>query len=241
MPAAACRRSSSSAARTRPAESEAARSAYQDVPTIVSLLLASLLQPTAPPPLPIELVFVGLPIDARVEAAALDELRSIWTPHHVTLRVAPRDRLLEDGILRLAVVVTEQPDHHLKPGTLGAVRFRAGAPEPTILLFTHTIETLVGETPAMHHGVECAPAVRDQMTGRMIGRALAHEIGHVLLRSRTHSADGLMRATHRSSDLVAPERHGFALSGDDAKRVEEIIASLSGHLPCGLTATRDPD
>lgn len=209
------------------------------MPTIVSLLLSSLLQSPAPPPLQIELVFIGVPIHARVEAAALDEVRSIWAPHHIALRVARRDSLMEEGILRLAVVVTDQRDPHLKPGTLGAVRFRAGAPEPTILLFSNTIETLVDETPVMHHGTESPPAVRDQMTGRMIGRALAHEIGHVLLRSRGHSPDGLMRAMHRSSDFVAVERQGFALSGDDAKRVDEIIASLSDYMSCGLTTTRD--
>ena len=207
------------------------------MPTIVSLLLSSLLQSTAPSPLQIELVFVGVPMRDRVAAFALDEVRSIWSPHRVTLRVAPRDRRLEDGILRLAVVVTDDRDQHLKAGTLGAVRFRAGAPEPTIVLFSSTIETLVDETPAMHHGTGCAPAVRDQMTGRMIGRALAHEIGHVLLRSRGHSPEGLMRATHSSSDLVAPERQRFVLSDDDAKRVDEIIASLSAHMSCGLTTT----
>jgi hypothetical protein len=182
---------------------------------------------------------VGVPLHARVETAALEEARSIWGAHHVTLRVASSDTLMEEGVLRLAVVVTDEPDHHLKPGTLGAVRFRAGAPEPTILLFTAAVETLVDEVPAMHHGAECPPAVRDQMAGRMIGRALAHEIGHVLLRSRGHSPDGLMRAIHRSSDFVAVERQGFALSADDAKRVDEIIASLSDHMACGLAATRE--
>jgi len=210
------------------------------VPTIISLLLSSLLQSAAPPPLQIELVFVGLPLHARVAAAALDEMRSIWGPHHVTLRVAPRDTVMEQSVLRLAVVVTDERDSHLKPGTLGAVRFRAGAPEPTILLFTTAVDRLVDEVPAMHHGTECPPAVRDQMTGRMIGRALAHEIGHVLLRSRGHSPDGLMRAMHRSSDFVAVERQGFALSADDASRADEIIASLTERIACGLTTTRDP-
>jgi hypothetical protein len=210
------------------------------VPTIISLLLSSLLQSTAPPPLPIELVFVGAPLNARVEASALDEARSIWAPHQVALRIVPRDSLRENGVTRLAVVVADERDRRLKTGALGAVRFRAGAPEPTILLFSDTIETLIDEAPVMHHGSECPPAVREQMTGRMIGRALAHEIGHVLLRSRDHSRDGLMRATHRSSDLIAPERQGFALSVDDAKRVDEIVAALNDHIARGLATTLNP-
>jgi len=210
------------------------------VPTILSLLLTSLLQSPAAPPLTIELVFVGTPLNARVEAVALDEARSIWAPHQVALRVVPRDRLRQDGVMRLAVVVTDQRDHHLKTGAVGAVRFRAGAPEPTILLFSETIETLLDEAPALHHGAECPPAVREQMTGRLIGRALAHEIGHVLLRSRDHSRDGLMRATHRSSDLIAPEREGFVLSVDDGKRVDEIVAALSDHMARGVATTLNP-
>jgi len=210
------------------------------VPTFISLLLSSLLQSSAPPPLQIELVFVWTPLKARIEAFALDEARSIWAPHQVALRVAPRDRLREDGVMRLAVVVAEQRDRNLTTGALGAVRFRAGVPEPTILLFNDTIETLLDEAPVMHHGAECPPAVREQMAGRLIGRALAHEIGHVLLRSRDHSREGLMRATHRSSDLIAPERQGFVLSVDDGKHVDEIVAALSDHMARGLTATLTP-
>jgi hypothetical protein len=62
----------------------------------------------------------------------------------------------------------------------------------------------------------------------------------VLLRSRDHSRDGLMRATHRSSDLIAAERQGFALSVDDAKRVDEIVAALNDHIARGLATTLNP-
>lgn len=185
-------------------------------------------------------MFVGVPLNARIEAFALDEARSLWAPHQVALRVVPRDSLREHGVMRLAVVVEDQRDRHLGSGAIGAVRFRAGAPEPTILLFGDTIETLIDEAPVMHHGAECPPAAREQMTGRMIGRALAHEIGHVLLRSRDHSRDGLMRAAHRSSDLIAAERQGFALSVDDAKRVDDIVAALSDPIARGLATTLNP-
>lgn len=210
------------------------------MPTILSLLLSSLLQSTTAPPLSIELVFVGAPLNARVEAVALDEAQSIWAPHHVALRIVPTDHFRQDGVMRLAVIVTDHRDQHLRTGAVGAVRFRAGAPEPTILLFSETIEMLLDEAPALHHGTECPPAVRDQMSGRLIGRALAHEIGHVLLRSRNHSRDGLMRATHRSSDLIAPERQGFGLSVDDGKRVDEIVAALSDHMARGVATTLTP-
>jgi hypothetical protein len=49
-----------------------------------------------------------------------------------------------------------------------------------------------------------------------------------------------MRPTHRSSDFIAPERQGFALSVDDAKRVDGIVAALSDHVARGLTTTLNP-
>jgi hypothetical protein len=45
--------------------------------------------------------------------------------------------------------------------------------------------------------------------GRVLGRALAHEIGHYLLRSPDHSVTGLMRAQHSIAELMAEDRGGF--------------------------------
>ena len=43
--------------------------------------------------------------------------------------------------------------------------------------------------------------LRHVVLGRVLGRALAHEIGHFLLRSRGHSQIGLMRANQSIADL----------------------------------------
>jgi hypothetical protein len=58
----------------------------------------------------------------------------------------------------------------------------------------------VGERPA---------AYRHRLIGRVLGRAIAHELGHYLFGSSNHTSDGLMRATHRLDDLTSPFRRAF--------------------------------
>jgi hypothetical protein len=48
------------------------------------------------------------------------------------------------------------------------------------------------------------PKVQREVLGRVMGRALAHEIGHYLLASRLHTTSGLMRAALPAQELVRP-------------------------------------
>jgi hypothetical protein len=57
------------------------------------------------------------------------------------------------------------------------------------------------------------------------GRALAHEIGHFLLRSRHHSAAGLMRARQSAYDLVSVDRRGFTLTAEEEARLLSVMST----------------
>lgn len=70
--------------------------------------------------------------------------------------------------------------------------------------------------------------LRQVVLGRVLGRALAHEIGHFLLRSRGHSQIGLMRANQSIADLAAPERFRFNLSPDEVARLVTATSAVSG-------------
>jgi hypothetical protein len=63
--------------------------------------------------------------------------------------------------------------------------------------------------------------LRDQVFGRVLGRVLAHEIGHYVLRSPRHAVDGLMRSVQLADDLVAPSRHRFALTAPDRAKLAD--------------------
>jgi len=59
-------------------------------------------------------------------------------------------------------------------------------------------------------------AEREMLLARAMGRALAHEIGHYLFGSKTHSARGLMQATHSAAQFFGYERNAFTV--DTAQR-----------------------
>jgi hypothetical protein len=63
-----------------------------------------------------------------------------------------------------------------------------------------------------------AGSEREQLLGRALGRVLAHELYHVLLRTRNHGHDGLSRPAQSSAELVA-SRTQFAQQ-DERKLAE---------------------
>ena len=134
---------------------------------------------------------VGVAIEWHRVAAAHDEPRSELT---VTMDDAARQ--LPDG-----------------SATLGWIRFRApDAPEPHIHLSRTNAQALIARTAGLHD----KPAIlQETLLARALGRSLAHEIGHYLLKSRNHAPRGLMKSIRPSLDFFAPDRTGFGLTPDE--------------------------
>jgi len=71
--------------------------------------------------------------------------------------------------------------------------------------------------------------MHDRLFGRVLGRALAHEIGHFLLRRQGHSSKGLMRAQQQVPDLMREDRSCCILSAADVLALDAVIeARVSG-------------
>lgn len=149
----------------------------------------------------------------------MKEAARIWAMYGVdvaVLKVAGRRR---DGAVALTVTIAPGPDEHLVSGTLGLIRFRDGVPDSEIVMYPDAVAALVSTTRFGTDDLFSPAAFRDLILGRVLGRALAHEIGHYLLRSRVHSAAGLMRAFQPVTALVAPDRRDFGLSPDEVIRL----------------------
>jgi hypothetical protein len=63
----------------------------------------------------------------------------------------------------------------------------------------------------------------EEAVARVLGRVLAHEIGHFVLRSSRHSEAGLMRSTHPATEFAAFPWSGFRLAPADIVRVQTIF------------------
>lgn len=186
------------------------------------MLIASLLVALSVP-VHVEVEFVHqrvLPLEAvRV---IVDEAHRIWSPYGVTLQ----ERQTPEA---LSIVIVEEKRSSTAPswaGPLGQIVFdHTGEPRSTILLFYDAAARLIGNaTAAGSVGREFAILHRPNVIGRVLGRALAHELGHYLLRSPGHSVVGLMRAHQPITDLLADDLRRFALMPDEAARLRAVHA-----------------
>jgi hypothetical protein len=61
--------------------------------------------------------------------------------------------------------------------------------------------------------------------GVLLGIVMAHEIGHVLLNSNSHSAQGIMVARWRAEDLRAAERRALRFLPGEIRMLRYEVAS----------------
>lgn len=161
-----------------------------------------------------------------IGVAAGEEVSRIWGEYGVDVQTSARAQTIRDGAVRIAVVFVEHHDRGVAPQALGSIAFSDDVPQPVIFIYPTAIATLVSGTEVLGKGArDWSPVLRDRVLGRVAGRALAHELGHFLLRSRQHSADGLMRAQLRAADLVRPDARLFVLSGDEVARLQSVTST----------------
>jgi hypothetical protein len=96
-------------------------------------------------------------------------------------------------------------------GALGWITFTANRPDRSIHLSRACADNLVRTTPGLN---DATIASHETLIGRALGRAMAHELGHYLLRSKAHTSRGLMRRIWSADDSFASSRTGFELTAE---------------------------
>jgi hypothetical protein len=169
---------------------------------------------------------VALAFDAGAapafEAAVAEEAARVWAPYGIALDESPADSPCHSGSITLHVAMAQTPDPGTNPHALGSIVFTGGAPEPSISLYVATAADLVSiatRSDPSHWPV----AYRDVLLSRVLGRALAHEIGHYVLNARTHSESGLMRAVQPVTELMEFRDTNLALSPADAATLCKVL------------------
>ena len=67
--------------------------------------------------------------------------------------------------------------------------------------------------------------VHDKEIGVLLGYAIAHELGHVLLGTPAHSPEGVMKACWRQTDIIPMLQQTVRFSRADAERIHAVQAS----------------
>ena len=86
---------------------------------------------------------------------------------------------------------------------------------PDTLPFLATVFADLAEGVARRAGVSSRP---------VLGRAIAHEIGHLLRNENNHSKDGLMRATWSQAELRKKGGAGWQFQDEEAETMRAAVA-----------------
>jgi hypothetical protein len=157
---------------------------------------------------------VSTELPERARHVMVDEAESIWRDADVRIRwVEGAEGPVDGPALRILVVrhadgrspEGEAVGELVRPWNGGAIAFASIARAEQVV-------RAAGAGPA-----QAVPeAVLDHRLGTVLGRAVAHEVGHYLLESGAHAGRGLMRAAFQPREFSDPRGGGFEV--DDASR-----------------------
>jgi len=165
-------------------------------------------------------------IPPAVAIQAVAETSAIWGRYGVDVSLQPPlpcGAMSGDTIV-LHVVVGDQRAGSLN-APLGAIRFSPdGTPGGTITVFYRDVVRFSRHLGAVDSPEPSWPSGRiAQVTARVLGRVLAHEIGHFLLRSPLHARSGLMRPVQPAPDLCMGATTHFLLSKAEVARLDRLL------------------
>jgi hypothetical protein len=154
----------------------------------------------------------------RTEAARL------WKRYGVTLTWSNSVADAQPSPYAVLVIVSERDssDPAGGPPALGSV-MRVG---------DAFMRRIIVSRPAIHDFVQHTTGVPDasdafrHLNARMIGRVIAHELGHLLLNSSTHSPFGMMRQSFGSADVRADDLRRFTLQGHELELLTESVRAI---------------
>jgi hypothetical protein len=155
-----------------------------------------------------------LPSAART--AMMDEAAHIWRQQGVALDWLPATDIRPAASSRLRVlVVASRPTTTTrdKPFAVGEL-VRPASGHPVALISIDSARRLVRSLRG-RAGYELI-AIDERRLGVVLGRALAHEIGHYLLGTHTHATNGLMRPQFDALEFTDLRVGTFALDPDAA-------------------------
>ena len=188
-----------------------------------------------PPPHP--LVRVGIGLDGPLASASrhalamTEEADAIWRRYGVAIVLvdlsAPAVAAECDVHLTLSLTPLATQVRGRAVNSLGTIWFEDGAPSRSLSVDVERIAATVREAGFNGRALDkWPPALVDRLTGRALGRVLAHEIGHFLLASSAHTSSGLMRTAFNGRILAGWDRTPFGLGRAELPRLQARLARL---------------
>ena len=148
-------------------------------------------------------------LDESVFASILDVTNHIWAAYGVSVEATT-------NLDAITVVVSAGTMHgtvDAAPIPVGDTLFTQGHATPYIHLWLGAAELLARNSEGDGQSFTMKPVVeRDAILLRMLGVALAHELGHYLLDTSHHSSAGLLQSTMAAGEMEQPNLAHLRLS-----------------------------
>jgi hypothetical protein len=168
-------------------------------------------------------------------ADILATANTLWVPYGVSIERGT-------GVEAIKVVVSrngQRSDTTSEPVPLGDTLFSSGHATPYIHLWLGAAEALaLGSNFEGHSFMFQSIDERNAILRHMLGVALAHELGHYLLDTSSHSSAGLLRQTLGFEDLAHPKPGHLRLT-DRQQRL--MCSKENGTLADPGRRAADPD
>lgn len=205
--------------------------------TSMTAILAGSPEPAAQRPADLPSVTIGVhsapAISPVIIDRTLEEASAIWRPTGVTFKWQKATPVQAEANpprpTRPRVLIDDKrgtPRGAASP--MGWVNFVDDEPDGDIHIshanaerFILTVGGIDGSARRM------TPAERFLLVGRTLGRALAHEIGHYLLKSREHTTNGLMKGRRTVQEFIDNERRGFEIDTTQRAAIVRRIRELT--------------
>ena len=192
--------------------------------------------PARVPPTPCA-VAVEILVQAHLRWGSLEwhlftgEVERVWAPYGVTICWAEGPNGCEGMEARVHVLIAEDLPGSVARETagqpvVGRITFDGSGPGSDIVLsLTGARNLVVRATLGGRPLADWPLAIVEHFIPRVMGRALAHEIGHYVLGTRDHAVRGLMSASFNPNDVTLGSRSRFDLPRSEGARMRlECIA-----------------
>jgi hypothetical protein len=188
----------------------------------------------APAELTLELpLYLGADIDEEILETALEEVDTIFAPGGIRVRflISPEAPVYDPTV---TVVLQPRPARFVVHGCsrnrhdhrLGHTSF----PARRITLWSEQIiRAIDGDWDRRE-----LPRVSETMYARALGRVLAHELGHVLLRLNGHRDGGLMRSSFSHGTLTATSNRAFRIADNDLTTMRANLERAQNRVNAGF-------
>ena len=162
-----------------------------------------------------------LAIAPGVAKMVRSEVQTIWKVLGAEIRSVEH---ADDRCTRIVVV---KADHEALPedlsheDALGWVPFAGGHARQLVFLRVSRARSMIAGAIT---GVN-PDGLKDLMFAKLLGRTVAHELGHVLLDSPGHADSGLMRAHYRANDVLRVRASAYTLNAEERARLFTLMAA----------------